>query len=198
MTADLFIALVAFAFVTSVTPGPNNLMLLASGVNYGFVRSLPHMLGVGLGFGFMIVAVGLGLSKIFAAYPILYSALRAAGVAYMVYLAWKIARSGPVGEGRSSGRPMTFLGAAAFQWVNPKGWIMAVSAIATYTLPHNYAWTLLLVSVVFVAVNIPTIASWVAFGTGLRRFLNDWRYLRVFNITMAVLLVVSLAPILWQ
>jgi threonine/homoserine/homoserine lactone efflux protein len=198
MTADLFMALVAFAFVTSVTPGPNNLMLLASGVNHGFVRSLPHMLGVGLGFGFMIVTVGLGLSQVFAAYPVLYTALRAAGAAYMLYLAWKIVRSGPVGEGKSSGRPMTFLGAAAFQWVNPKAWIMAVSAIATYTLPQNYLWTLLLVSLVFVAVNIPSIASWVAFGTGLRRFLNDPRYLRIFNITMAVLLVVSLAPILWH
>ncbi len=198
MTADLFLALVVFAFVTSLTPGPNNLMLLASGVNHGFLRSLPHMLGVGLGFGFMIVAVGLGLSQAFATYPVLHTALRFAGGAYMLYLAWKIANSGPVGEGSSSGKPMTFLGAAAFQWVNPKAWIMAVSAIATYTLPHNYVWTLLMVSLVFVAVNIPSIASWVAFGTGLRRFLNDPRYLRVFNIAMAALLVVSLAPILWH
>jgi threonine/homoserine/homoserine lactone efflux protein len=198
MTADLLMALVVFAFVTSITPGPNNLMLLASGVNYGFVRSLPHMLGVGLGFGFMILAVGLGLSTMFEAYPLLHTALRTTGVAYMLYLAWKIGRSGPVGEGRSSGRPMTFLGAAAFQWVNPKAWIMAVSVIATYTLPHNYIWTLLMVSLVFVDVNIPSIAWWVAFGKGMRRFLNDRRYLRVFNITMAVMLVVSLAPILWH
>lgn len=198
MTADLFMALVVFAFVSSVTPGPNNTMLLASGVNHGFLGSVPHILGIGLGFGFMTVAVGLGLSQVFDAYPALYTGLRYVGGAYMLYLAWKIARSGPVGEGTSSRKPMTFLGAALFQWVNPKAWILAVSAIATYALPQNYLWNLLLVSAIFTVVNLPTVSIWVLFGTGLRRFLNDPHSLRIFNITMALLLVVSLAPILWH
>src|SRR5437773_1349241 len=129
MQLDLLAALIAFAFVTSITPGPNNLMLLASGVNFGFRRTLPHMLGVGLGFGFMIMVVGLGLSQLFARYPGSYEALRWAGAAYMLWLAWNIANAGPVGEGESRGRPMTFLQAAGFQWLNPKGWVMAVSAI---------------------------------------------------------------------
>ena len=116
----------------------------------------------------------------------------------MLYLGWKIANSGPVGDGTFKGRPMTFLGAAAFQWVNPKAWIMAVGAIATYTLPGNYLWTLALVSLVFVLINIPSIATWALFGTGMKRFLNDPRHMKAFNVTMAVLLVVSLAPILWH
>jgi threonine/homoserine/homoserine lactone efflux protein len=190
-------ALVGFAFVTSTTPGPNNLMLLASGVNYGFRRSMPHMLGVGLGFGFMIVALGLGLHNLFETFPALQKALAYGGGAYMLYLAWKIAMSGPVGDGTTTGRPMTFLGAAAFQWVNPKAWIMAISAIATYTLPGKYLWTLAMVSVVFVVVNIPSISTWVLFGTGMKRFLNDPRHMKAFNVTMAFLLVASLAPILW-
>ena len=196
MHPDLFLALVAFAFVTSVTPGPNNLMLLASGVNFGFRRSLPHMAGVGLGFGFMILAVGAGLSALFAAYPAFHAVLRYAGGAYMLWLAWKIANAGPAGDGPSAGRPMTFVAAAAFQWVNPKAWVMAISAIATYTLPANYLWSLLLVSLVFVVVNTPSMVSWVLFGTGLKRYLSDPRHLRVFNVMMAVLLVASLAPIL--
>lgn len=196
MTIDLFFALLVFALVTSITPGPNNLMLLASGVNFGFRRSLPHMWGVGLGFGFMILAVGLGLIQLFDRYPLLHTALSYAGGAYILWLAWKIAWAGPVKDGQSSGSPMTFLGAAAFQWVNPKAWVMAISAIATYTLPASYLWSLLQVCVVFVAVNVPSIASWVLFGSGLKRFLNDPRYHRAFNVAMAVLLVLSLAPLL--
>ena len=196
MSADLLIALTTFAFVTSVTPGPNNLMLLASGVNFGFRRTLPHMFGVSLGFGFMNVVLGLGLAQMFLRFPALQTTLSYVGGAYLLWLAWKIARSGPVGEGKAGSKPMSFLAAAAFQWVNPKAWVMAVSAISTYTLPANFLATLLAVGLVFVAVNIPSIAAWVLFGTGLRRFLSDPHYLRIFNITMAVLLVLSMAPVL--
>ena len=196
MTADLFFALVGFAFVTSVTPGPNNLMLLASGVNFGFWRTIPHMLGVGLGFGFMILALGLGLAHIFAAFPQVHGVLRVVGGLYMLWLAWKIANSGPASEGRAKSTPMTFLGAALFQWVNPKAWAMALGAIAAYSMPANYVLSVTLISVIFVAVNIPSIASWVLFGQGLRRFLADPRHNRLFNVTMAVLLVASILPLL--
>jgi len=153
MTADLFFALVGFAFVTSVTPGPNNLMLLASGVNFGFWRTIPHMLGVGLGFGFMILALGLGLAHIFAAFPQVHGVLRVVGGLYMLWLAWKIANSGPASEGRAKSTPMTFLGAALFQWVNPKAWAMALGAIAAYSMPANYVLSVTLISVIFVATS---------------------------------------------
>ncbi|MGH6855663.1 MAG: LysE family translocator [Aestuariivirga sp.] len=198
MSVDLFVALVIFAFVTSVTPGPNNLMLLASGVNFGFKRTIPHMAGIGIGFTVMVIAVGLGLGKLFEAYPAIYTALRVAGGLYMLWLAWKIANSGPVGEGRSAGTPLSFVQAALFQWVNPKAWVMAVTANATYTLPDNYLWSVLLVGLVFGAVNLPSVSTWALFGTGLKHVLNNPRVLRVFNITMAVLLVASLAPLLYH
>jgi threonine/homoserine/homoserine lactone efflux protein len=198
MTVDLFLALVGFAFVTSVTPGPNNLMLLASGVNFGFRRSIPHMLGIGSGFVLMVVLVGLGLGKIFETYPIIYSGLRYVGGAYMLWLAWKIAHAGPVGEGKGRGVPMTFAQAALFQWVNPKAWVMAITAIAAYTVPANYVWSVLLVGLIFGAVNVPSVSTWTLFGTALKHVLNEPRTLRIFNVTMALLLVASLAPLVYH
>jgi hypothetical protein len=121
MTYELFLALLGFAFVTSVTPGPNNMMLLASGVNFGFRRTVPHMLGISIGHALMVFLVGLGLAGVFRAWPPALLVLKIASVAYMLWLAWKIAQSGSPGEGRAKATPMTFLQAAAFQWVNPKG-----------------------------------------------------------------------------
>jgi threonine/homoserine/homoserine lactone efflux protein len=196
---DLFAALVAFAFVSSGTPGPNNMMLLASGVNHGFRRTIPHMLGISLGFGGMIVAVGLGVGQVFTAYPQTYLALKVVSIAYMLWLAWKIATSGPLSAGSADnvGKPMTFLGAAAFQWVNPKGWTMALGAIAAYTVAADYTRSLLIVGLVFTVVNFPTVCLWTMFGVGLRRWLTDPATVRVFNVTMALLLVASLAPIVF-
>ena len=198
MAIDLFLALLVFAFVSCITPGPNNLMLLASGVNFGFRRTIPHMLGIGTGFTIMVIVVGLGLGKLFDIYPMLYLVLRVVGGLYMLWLAWKIATSGPVGEGHSRGVPMGFVQAALFQWVNPKAWVMAVTAIATYTLPNAYLWSVLLVGMVFGAANLPSVSTWALFGTGLRHVLSNPRVLRVFNVTMAALLVLSLAPLLYH
>ena len=195
MTADLLIALVGFAFATSATPGPNNVMLLASGVNFGFRRTIPHMLGVGLGFTFMVIVIGLGLAQVFAAYPVIHDVLRYAGGAYMLWLAWKIANSGPIRDGEARGRPLTFLQAALFQWVNPKAWVMGITAIATYTVTSSYIVSVFAVGLVFGLVNIPSISAWVLFGAAMRNFLGDPRHLRVFNVTMALLLVVSMAPL---
>lgn len=196
MSFELLLALAGFALVTSITPGPNNLMLLASGVNFGFRRSIPHMLGVGLGFAAMVVIVGLGLGQVFEAYPLAYSALRYIGGAYMLWLAWKIANSGPIGDGTEKGKPFTFVQAALFQWVNPKAWVMAITAIAAYTVPTAYASSVVIVGLVFAIINIPSIGSWTLFGTAMRRFLSNPKTVRWFNIGMAVLLVLSLAPLL--
>ena len=190
-------ALTGFACVTSITPGPNNMMLLASGLNFGFRHSIPHMLGIGIGFGTMIVIIGLGLGKVFEAVPLFYTMLRYCGGAYMLWLAWKIAASGPIGDGDQKGKPLSFVQAAMFQWVNPKAWIMAITAIATYTVPQNYIFSVLMVGLVFVIVNIPSISSWTLFGSALRRWLNDPRLVRWFNIAMALLLVASLLPFLF-
>jgi threonine/homoserine/homoserine lactone efflux protein len=196
MSLDLILALIGFAFVTSITPGPNNMMLLASGVNFGFRRTIPHMLGIGIGFTLMVALIGFGLGEVFARVPLIYTMLKYIGAAYMLFLAYKIANSGPISaEGEVKGKPMTFLQAAAFQWVNPKAWVMAVSAIATYTQPEAYIASVLLISFVFGAVNLPSVSSWAVFGVAMRRLLTNPRAVRVFNITMAVLLVASLWPI---
>ena len=128
MTIETFIALVLFAFTTSITPGPNNMMLFASGVNFGFRRTVPHMLGIGAGFLSLLIGVGLGLGALLHSVPLLYTALKFAGGLYLLWIAWKIGTSRSLTEGSAGASPMTFLGAAAFQWVNPKAWVMAVTA----------------------------------------------------------------------
>lgn len=187
-----------FAFVMSVTPGPNNLMLLASGVNYGFRRSIPHMIGISLGFMFMIIVMGFGLGQIFERYPVTYDIMRYGGGAYMLWLAWKIANSGPIGEGKTSGSPMTLMQAALFQWVNPKAWAITISAIATYTHGNSSIWPVLIIALVCGVVNFPTIGVWAMFGVLLRNLLMQPKFLRIFNVSMAVLLVLSLAPLVWH
>ncbi len=195
MTYDVLTALVAFAFVTSITPGPNNLMLMASGANFGFRRTIPHMLGVGLGFVFMVGLVGVGLARVFDAYPASYTVLRVASVGYMLYLAWKIATAAPPSEAKRAGTPMTFTQAALFQWVNPKAWAMALTAVSVYA-PSQSLGAIALVALVFGAVNLPSVGSWTVLGQQMRRLLTNPARLRAFNIVMAVLLVASLYPVI--
>lgn len=196
MTLDVFLTLLLFAFVTSVTPGPNNLMLLTSGVNFGFRRSIPHMLGIGTGFFTLLIGVGSGLGALIETIPLLYTILKFAGGAYLLYLAYKIAMSRSISSVDSKARPMTFLEAAAFQWINPKAWVMAVTAMATYTSADAYFTTMFIVGFAFAVVNIPSVSSWAAFGQIMRNWLADSVRLKWFNITMALLLVASLWPML--
>ncbi len=198
MSIEIFLALLVFAFVSSVTPGPNNLMLLASGVNFGFRRTIPHMLGIGVGFFVLLLSIGFGLGALIETVPSVYTALKFAGGAYMLYLAWKIAMSRSIGEAkhRDKSEPMTFLQAAAFQWVNPKAWVMAITGIATYTNHDNYYVAVLLVSAAFAIVNLPSVSVWAGFGTLLRNWLSDPFRLKWFNLIMALLLVLSLWPML--
>ena len=189
-------ALVTFAFATSITPGPNNMMLFASGVNFGFRRTIPHMFGIGAGFLSLLLGVGLGLGALLATVPVLYTGLKVAGGLYLLYIAWRIGSSRTLGEGKTSGRPLTFLSAAAFQWVNPKAWVMAVTAMAAYTDPVHYFWSVAIVGLVFGVVNLPAVSTWAGFGSALRDWLSVPVRLKWFNITMAVLLVASLWPML--
>lgn len=195
MTTDLLSALIAFSFVSSVTPGPNNLMLMASGVNFGMRRTLPHMFGVGLGFTLMVLLVGVGVMQILTAVPWLNTVLRAGCLAYVLWMAWKIARAGAPGSTQASTRPMTFLQAAAFQWINPKAWAMALTAITAYA-PGQTLPAVALVALVFGMVNLPSITLWAALGQKLRKILASPRHLRLFNGMMAVLLVASVIPML--
>ena len=194
MTYDLLIALLGFAFVTSVTPGPNNMMLLASGVNFGFRRTIPHMLGISVGHSFMVLLVGLGLAGVFVAWPLALLALKVVSVAYMLWLAWKIAHANAPGSGKEAAQPMTFLQAAAFQWVNPKAWAMALGAVAAY-VPEPSFGAYLTVALVFSAVNLPSVSVWAGVGQAVRRWLEGPGRLRAFNWTMAGLLVLSLWPV---
>lgn len=197
MSSEVFLALLVYAFVTSITPGPNNFMLLASGVNFGFMRTIPHMLGIGSGFLTLLLGVGFGLGAVLTAFPALHTGLKIAGGAYLLYLAWKIGTSRSLGkDGETKARPMTFFEAAAFQWVNPKAWVMAITAMAVYTNPERPFLSVLLISFAFAVVNVPSVSSWAGFGMALRGFLADPVRLKWFNIAMGVLLAATLWPML--
>lgn len=193
MSLDLILALTSFALITVITPGPNNLMLMASGANFGLRRSLPHMLGIGLGFPTMVVLVGLGAMQVFDAVPASYTVLKVLSLAYMLWLAWKIATASAPGQGAGAGRPLTFLQAAAFQWVNPKAWSMALSAITLYAASRELD-AILIVAGVYVGCSVISTTTWTMLGQQVRRLLMRPRLLRVFNVTMAVALLASLAP----
>lgn len=187
-------ALVLFAAVSTFTPGPNNLMLMTSGANVGFARTLPHMSGIAFGFAFMVLLVGLGLSSIFQAYPATHSVLKYLSLAYLAYLAIKIAMSGRAKDVEDF-KPMTFLGAASFQWVNPKGWSMALSSVTLYS--NGGGWfELMIISAIFLVVNYPSGSFWILAGRELQRWLTNTVRVRVFNVTMAVLLVGSTLPMI--
>ena len=196
LTVDTAAALVSFAFATSITPGPNNIMLTASGVNFGFVRTIPHMFGIGAGFMALLVAVGLGIGAVFAAAPELQTLLKVVGAAYILWLAWRVANAGNVGDDPDQrSRPMTFWEAAAFQWVNPKAWVMAIGAMSVYVRPDHAAADIIMVTLVFGLVNVPSVGTWAAFGHALRNALRDPAKVRIFNVAMALLLVASVLPI---
>ena len=197
MTFETLTALAVFAFVSSATPGPNNLMLMASGANFGFLRTIPHMLGISIGFMVMLFSVGSGLVQIFDRFPVIYDILKIASVIYMLWLAWKIANAVPPEAKEVTGKPFTFVQAAAFQWVNPKAWFMAITAISAYA-PQDQGIVVgsLMIALIFSAVNLPSVMIWAWMGVQVRRWLGNARRLRIFNISMAALLVVSLYPML--
>ncbi|EBA16779.1 transporter, LysE family protein [Roseobacter sp. SK209-2-6] len=197
MTYELFLALAGFALGTVFTPGPNNLMLMASGANFGFQRSLPHLIGVAVGFPIMILPVGLGVMQLFDAFPQLTLVMTVLSVIYMVWLAWKIANAAPPQEGGTSGDPLTFLQACAFQWVNPKAWAMALGAITLYAASRDVT-AILWVSGTYLLIGSFSASAWTALGQQLRRILTRPAQLRAFNWAMAALLLASLAAILLQ
>jgi threonine/homoserine/homoserine lactone efflux protein len=197
MDTSVLLAASLFVIVSSITPGPNNMMILASGVNFGFARSLRHLFGISLGFGLMILLVGLGLHAVLERSPLIFSAMRWCGAAYLLWLAWKLANAGaPKAQLDSATQPMGFFAAAAFQWVNPKAWVMAVTLISTFLPAQAQPVHALSLAALVIVLNLPCVATWGAFGSAMRRVLQDPVRLRVFNITMALALVGSLYPML--
>jgi threonine/homoserine/homoserine lactone efflux protein len=189
---EMILPLTIFGVASTITPGPNNVMLTASGSAFGFQRSVPHMLGITVGFPVMIYTVGLGLGELFTRYTGVHLALKYVGAAYLLYLAWRIAQSGQPGGDDANARPLTFLEAAAFQWVNPKAWVMAVSAIPAFTTPGgNYYAELLMISAIFAAICVPSCAVWCLFGVAIRRLIRTPETARIVNFGLAGLVALS-------
>ncbi len=193
MGADTLLALISFAIAGAFTPGPNNIMLAASGMNFGFTRSAPHMAGIVVGFVVMLLSVGFGLGSLFAAYPAAQAALKIVGVAYLLWLAWRIANAAPADPSARS-RPLKFIEAALFQWVNLKGLLAVFGAMSIFIRPEEAVSDVLTVALVFFGVSIGAVLTWTVFGTALGSFIRDRRKLRIFNIAMALLLVASIVP----
>lgn len=194
MAPDVMMALAAFCIVSSVTPGPNNMMLLSSGATFGFSRTIPHMLGISIGCAAMVLLLGFGLAGVIASLPWMYGLLHMLSTVYLLYLAWRIATSVGVGGASAGARPLGFFDAAAFQWVNPKAWAMTLGATTSFARPDHLAGDIALVAFVLAACGLPCIMLWAGGGTVVRRLLTSPGALRSFNIAMALLLVASLVP----
>jgi threonine/homoserine/homoserine lactone efflux protein len=198
ISRELFLAFVLFAAVMFFTPGPNNIMVMSSGLTYGFRRTLPHILGVVVGFAFMVGAVGLGFGTVFIAFPVLQIILKYIGAAYLIYLAVMIAMAGPPKPGEASRGPLTFWQGAMFQWVNVKGWVAIIGTITAYAGIANFPLNIVLQVLIFLAMGAASITAWTLFGSALRPVLTSPRAVRVFNIAMALLLLASLYPVFME
>jgi threonine/homoserine/homoserine lactone efflux protein len=197
---QLLLAFVVFAAVMYITPGPNNIMLLSSGLTFGFRPTVPHILGVTFGFAFMVGAVGVGLGTVFLAYPILQTILKWGGVAYLVYLAAAIARAEPIKpeEGGRRRGPMTFFGAVMFQWINAKAWVIVISTITAYAAIASFPWNIVIQVSLNLLLGVLCCSAWALFGSALRPLLSSRTAVRTFNIIMAVLLLASLIPVFME
>ncbi len=194
---ELLGALALFAFVSSITPGPNNLMLMSSGATFGWQKTLPHLFGVALGFTFMVMMVGVGVMQLFSLWPFSYVILKYLSIAYLLFLAFKIANSSTTSDTKQKNKPMTFLQAVMFQWVNPKAWTMALTAISVYA-PDKALLSVAYVAIVFGLVNLPSISMWALMGQKLQPVLKKPKTLLMFNRIMALLLVSSLYPVVFN
>jgi len=190
---SVLLPMFAFAIASTGTPGPNNIMVMASGANFGYWRTIPHMLGIALGFSGMVVALGLGFSQLFAVYPQVHEILKWMGTAYLLFLAWKIGTAAKPEDAQAKSAPLTFVQAALFQWVNPKAWMVGIAGLTAFTSDEgNYELQTLIIAGVFLAVSFPLSSFWCSFGTVIGRSLTSSRSLRLFNGAMASLIVGSI------
>ncbi|MGE3149519.1 MAG: LysE family translocator [Pseudorhodoplanes sp.] len=189
---ETLIPLILFTFVGAFTPGPNNLMATAAGHAVGFRRTIPQILGVAVGFGLMIVLFGIGLAQILSAYPGLHGGLQVVGAVYLLYLAWRLARAGDPAAEKSMQRPLTFIEAALFQWLNPKAWTLAVGVVTAFTTgSENLSSELTVIVIVFTLMTVVTLTLWCFFGVAIRTFLSSERDRRIVSYAMAAALALS-------
>ncbi len=197
MTTSLFLALITFAFISAYTPGRNNAVLLATGVNFGFRAAIPMIFGVGFGFPFLILCVGLGLGRIFDVYPFLLTVIKVIGSIYMLWLAWKIATARPSeNDSVVASKPLNFIQGCGFQWVNPKAWIMGVYSLSAFTLPTQFKTGLISVVGVYLFMGLSSAVTWAAFGVALKNLMNDPKWFRIINTSLAAALVASIGLML--
>ena len=194
---EFYLSIFIFAISATVTPGPNNIMIMTSGLNYGVKNSIPHLLGICFGFPVMIIVIGFGFSIVFERYPLFNEVIKVLGVVYLLYLAWLIASSSPVSlEGKKS-KPLSFTQAALFQWVNPKAWVVATGAISAYTSVSSGVFSqVIVIALAFLIIAIPSLGVWLIFGVGIKKYLKSPKHQKIFNLSMALLLIVSVLPVL--
>lgn len=196
---ELFVSFVVFGVIAAVTPGPNNVMLTSTGLNFGVRRGMPHLLGICIGFPVMLALIGLGFGSLFEVYPVLHEIIKIVGIVYLLWLAWKIAMTRGGVERIERSKPINFWQAAAFQWVNPKAWIMGSSALVAYTtLDDHFLLQVAIICITFFFITLPCAGVWLVFGAGLQRLLHDPQHLRLFNIGMALLLAASIIPVILE
>ena len=189
---DNLVPLTLFALIGAFTPGPNNIMVTASGTVFGFTRTVPHIAGVTIGFAVMIVAFGLGLGQVFQSYPALHHWLRIIGALYLLYLAWRIATAGDPGAAEARRQPLSFMEAALFQWLNPKAWTLALGVIIAFTTVGGNLWTeLAIINAIFTAATVASLTTWCLFGVAIRQLLSSSRALRTTNLVLASLVALS-------
>lgn len=196
---EIFFAVIFFAFSTTITPGPNNVMIMSSGVNYGIKASISHWLGICLGFPFMVLLIGLGFGIVFEQYPNLHQIIKLMGIIYLVWLAWHIASAEPKRIEQGHSKPLNFYQAVLFQWINGKAWVMASGAIAAFTTLQGVYWQeVLIITLAFLIVAFPCIGLWLICGVLLRKVLTKPLFQRIFNISMAVILLLSMVPVMLE
>ncbi len=192
---EYYLSIILFCLVTSITPGPNNIMLMSSGLNHGVLKTVPHISGIIVGFPLMVAALGFGLGTIFQNYPVIHQVIKIVGISYLLFLAWKIANTTRANAGKHLREPLTFMQAAAFQWLNPKAWVIGIGAIATFTTVGNIEIQVIIIVFTYLFVGAFSMGLWLLMGASLQKILRSQNQLKVFNITMAILLVLSIVPI---
>ena len=194
-TLTFILSIVSFTLATVMTPGPNNIMMLSSGLNFGYKRTLPHMMGVAFGFAFMVVCVGMGINIIFDAFPLVYDIMKVVGFIYILWMAWQIANSSMDIKENKNNKPFTFIQIVLFQWVNPKAWIMAVTAISSFTLPNQDMFMqVLVIAFIYLLSGFISTNTWTLGGVFLKKLLKNKKTVKIFNISMSLLLVASILP----
>lgn len=196
---ELYLAIFLFGLSAGITPGPNNIMLMASGMNFGIKKSFAHLAGVCIGFPIMVILIGLGFSIVFEKLPVLHQVIKIIGVVYLLYLSWLIGSASPDKLESKKSKPFTFLQAALFQWVNPKAWVVATSSISAYTtLDDNIYWQVFAIAAVFFFAAVISASTWLVFGKAIKQVLQSAKQQKLFNITMALVLVASVFPVIFQ